>query len=94
MSKMKSSLSLLMVLAFIVAMFYLPATFTKQDVTYAETTEIQEISINSPMGNSIYKKKVGDRCSYSVNDRQFTVLIKEKLDLSKQQDGSAKKLTK
>lgn len=43
MSKIKSSLSLLMVLAFIVAMFYLPATFTKQDVTYAETTEIQEM---------------------------------------------------
>ena len=58
------------------------------------TAEIQEISINSPMGNSIYKKKVGDRCSYSVNNRQFTVLIKEKIDLSKQQDGFDKKLTK
>lgn len=58
------------------------------------TAEIQEISVNSPIGNSIYKRKVGDSCSYSVDNRQFTVLIKEKLDLSKQQDGFAKKLTK
>lgn len=58
------------------------------------SAEIKEISINSPIGNSIYKKKVGDRCSYSVGNRQFTVLIKEKLNLTKQQDGFAKKLTK
>lgn len=55
------------------------------------SAEIQEVSINSPLGNSIYKKKIGDNCSYSVNNRQFTVIIKEKLDLSKQQESFTKK---
>lgn len=56
--------------------------------------EIQEVSINSPMGSSVYKKKVGEQSSYSVNNRQFTVFIKEKLNLSKQQDSLTKKLKK
>lgn len=55
------------------------------------SAEIREVSINSPLGNSIYKKKIGDNCSYSVNNRQFTVIIKEKLNLSKQQEGFSKK---
>ena len=38
--------------------------------------EIQEISINSPLGNAVYKKKIGDTCSYSVNNRNFLVLLK------------------
>lgn len=55
--------------------------------------EIQEISINSPFGSAVYKKKVGDLCSYSVNDRPISVLIKEKLNLKKE-DAPVKKITK
>ena len=46
--------------------------------------EIQEISINSPFGRAVYKKKVGDLCSYSVNGRDISVLIKEKLGFEKE----------
>lgn len=56
--------------------------------------EIQEISINSPIGKAIYQKPIGETCRYSVNNRQFTVLIKEKIDLSKQQSGPTKTLKK
>ena len=56
--------------------------------------EIQEISINSPIGKAIYQKQIGETCKYSVNNRQFKVLIKEKIDLSKQQSGPTKKLKK
>lgn len=56
--------------------------------------EIQEISINSPIGKAIYQKQIGETCKYSVNTRQFTVLIKEKIDLSKQQSGPTKTLKK
>ena len=56
--------------------------------------EIQEISINSPIGKAIYQKQIGETCKYSVNNRQFTVLIKEKIDLSKQQSGPTKTLKK
>lgn len=43
-------------------------------------SEIQEVSINSPLGNSVYKKKIGDTCSYSVGDRKFTLLLKQKIN--------------
>lgn len=56
--------------------------------------ETQEISINSPLGNSIYKKKVGDNCYYSVNNRVFFVSIKEKLNLSDQKSSPAKQFIK
>ena len=55
---------------------------------------IQEISINSPMGASIYQKSVGDTCSYTVNNNTFTVIIHEKVDLSKTEDVKVRKLTK
>jgi len=56
--------------------------------------EIQEISINSPLGNAVYKKKIGDTCSYSVNNRNFLVLLKQKKDLLKENDIPIKKLKK
>lgn len=42
--------------------------------------EIPEISINSPMGAAIYKKHVGDTCSYTVRDREISVFIKNKMN--------------
>jgi len=58
------------------------------------SAEIQEISINSPIGKSIYQKKIGEKCIYSANNQQFTVLIKEKIDLTKQQSEPVKTLKK
>ncbi len=40
-------------------------------------SEIQEISVNSPMGNAIYGKKVGDEISYKVENNVIKVLIKK-----------------
>lgn len=59
-------------------------------------SEIQEVSINSPLGKSVYKKKIGDTCTYSVNGRQFSVLLKDKIDLEedKEMDKNVKKLSK
>lgn len=56
--------------------------------------EIQEISINSPLGKAVYKKKIGDICSYSVNNRTFSVLIKQKMNLTKENGVPVKKLKK
>lgn len=56
--------------------------------------EIQEISINSPIGKAIFQKTIGEVCNYTVNNNKFSVLIKEKVDLSKKKDIKKKKLTK
>ena len=49
--------------------------------------ETPEISINSPLGRTIYKKHVGDTCSYTVNERTISVFIKEKLNLTENLDS-------
>lgn len=43
--------------------------------------EVVSITINSPMGNAIYKKKIGDVVTYKVRDNEFTAMIisKEKM---------------
>lgn len=46
--------------------------------------EIPEISIESPLGNSVYKKRVSERVSYSVNGQEVLVDILEKIDLTKE----------
>lgn len=58
--------------------------------------DIQEISINSPLGKSVYKKKIGDTCSYNVNGNNISVIVKEKMDLEteKNKDNQAKKLSR
>lgn len=40
--------------------------------------ELVTITINSPMGNAIYKKKVGDVVTYKVRDKEFTAMIVSK----------------
>ena len=40
---------------------------------------LNEISINSPIGNAIFQKKIGDIVSYSVNENVFQVEILEKV---------------
>ena len=55
--------------------------------------EIQEVSINSPIGNAMYHKKVGEIATYKVQDKTFTLQIKEKvvLGLEQEEEYSKKK---
>lgn len=48
--------------------------------------EIKEVSINSPLGNAMYHKKIGDVATYKVNDRTFTIELKEKVLLDLEND--------
>lgn len=56
--------------------------------------KIQEVSINSPLGMSVYKKKIGDQTGYSVKGGLISVTIKQKIDLEKEQDEPIKKLSR
>lgn len=57
--------------------------------------ELQEVSINSPIGNAMYCKKVGEIATYKVQDRTFTLQIKEKVVLGlEQEEGFSKKKTR
>lgn len=42
-------------------------------------SQIQEISVNSPLGKAIYHKKIGEVVTYKVKDKTFTIVIKEKI---------------
>lgn len=42
--------------------------------------EIQQISINSPLGKAIYQKHIGDKSSYTVKDKTFNITIVDKLN--------------
>ncbi len=39
--------------------------------------DVEEASINSPLGEALYGKKKGDVVNYSVEDRNFTVCVEE-----------------
>ena len=54
--------------------------------------KISEISINSPIGAAIYHKQIGDSATYQVNDRQISVIIKEKVNLELEEKPAVKKL--
>lgn len=54
--------------------FKLVATTPKSDIN----AEIQEISINSPLGSAIYHRKIGDVTTYKVNDSIYTIKIIKK----------------
>ncbi len=70
-------------------MFKLVAT------TPSFSAEIQEVSINSPIGDAIYHKKVGEMATYKVQDRTFTLQIKEKVVFGLDQEkGISRKKTK
>ncbi len=54
--------------------------------------DIQEVSINSPIGDAMYHKKIGEIATYKVKDRTFTLQIIEKVILElDQEDGVSKK---
>ena len=41
----------------------------------SDNDDIYEISINSPLGKSVYHKKVGDKVSYKVENEIFNIEI-------------------
>lgn len=47
---------------------------------YMPNTDLNEISLNSPIGKAIYKKKIGDICSYSVNGVTISIIIQQKIE--------------
>jgi len=47
------------------------------------SSEIPQVTINSPLGSAIYGKQVGEVSSYNVNGNDIQVYIKEKLALDK-----------
>lgn len=42
--------------------------------------ELQEVSINSPLGKAVYHKSVGEKTSYSVENRTYNIEIISKTD--------------
>ena len=50
---------------------------------------IVSITINSPMGNAIYKKKIGEVVSYKVRNNEFTAIIISK-EMTKEKDAPQK----
>lgn len=51
-------------------------------------TGISEVSINSPIGKAMYHKRIGEMAQYKVNDRTFTIQIKEKVLLDLEEEKS------
>ena len=54
-------------------------------------TGISEVSINSPIGKAMYHKRIGETAQYKVNDRTFTIQIKEKVLLDLEEKTLTKK---
>lgn len=67
--------------------FKLVATDPQTDMN----APVKEVSINSPIGNAMYHKKVGETTTYKVGERVFKLEIKEKLDLDFEEDKTYKK---
>lgn len=56
--------------------------------------EYQEVSINSPLGEAIYKKNLGDTVNYNVNGLVVTATIIDKAESLEKIKCDVKKLTK
>ena len=48
-------------------------------ITTSFNTGSSEVSLNSPLGEAIYKKEIGDTVCYKVNDNNFNIVIEEKV---------------
>ncbi|MBP3635178.1 MAG: GreA/GreB family elongation factor [Bacilli bacterium] len=46
-----------------------------------EELDICEITLNSPIGKAIYKKKIGDICSYDVANKKMKIRIIERVKI-------------
>ena len=55
---------------------------------------VREVTLDSPLGSSIYHKHVGDQASYSVNGKSFTINIKAKVSDDEKTSESERPKTK
>lgn len=60
----------------------------------SDNSVIQEVSINSPLGKSVYHKKVGESASYKVENRVFNIEILSKVSGKDLENGIQRKKTK
>ena len=60
----------------------------------SDKSGIQEVSINSPLGKSVYHKKVGEKASYKVESRVFNVEIISKISEKELESGIQRKKTR
>lgn len=56
-------------------------TFKLVGILSSAKPTMEEVSINSPLGATVYGKKIGENCSYEVNGMVVNVFIKDKLNL-------------
>lgn len=57
----------------------------------SDKSGIQEVLINSPLGKSVYHKKVGEKASYKVESRVFNVEIISKISEKELESGIQRK---
>lgn len=60
----------------------------------SDNNGIQEVSINSPLGKSVYHKKVGESASYKVESRIFNIEILSKVSEKDLESGIQRKKTR
>lgn len=69
-------------------------TFKLIATTPSLDAEVEEVSINSPIGAAVYHKKVGDFATYKVRDNTFKLEILEKKNLELEQNSRTLKKKK
>lgn len=69
-------------------------TFKLIATTPSLDAEVEEVSINSPIGAAVYHKKVGDFTTYKVRDNTFKLEILEKKNLGLEQNSRTLKKKK
>lgn len=47
--------------------------------------ELPEISLNSPLGKAVYKKKIGENSFYEINNQKIEIFIREKVNMKEEQ---------
>lgn len=60
----------------------------------AANDDIYEVSINSPLGKSVYHKKVGDKASYKVENKIVNIEIISKISEKELVNGIQRKKTR
>ena len=60
----------------------------------SDNSGIKEASINSPLGKSVYHKKVGESASYKVESRVFNIEILSKVSEKDLESGIQRKKTR
>lgn len=56
-------------------------TFKLVGILSSTKPTTEEVSVNSPLGAAVYRKKVGDQCNYEVNGLTINVLIRDRVNI-------------